>query len=85
MQKRFPGEQMDFVREGRLCGLLNHRNVMDTYEFGVHSDQAFIAMEFIDGVTLNTLCKLGPLPPALSWRWGSASVEGWPMRTDSRG
>jgi len=45
------------VREARLGGLLRHPNVVDIYEFGSVGDQYYLAMEFIDGLTLSALIK----------------------------
>jgi ligand-binding sensor domain-containing protein/serine/threonine protein kinase len=43
------------VREARLGGQLRHPNVVDTYEFGSVQDQYYLAMEFVDGLTLSAL------------------------------
>ncbi len=43
------------VNEARLGGQLKHPNVVDTYEFGSVGDQYYIAMEYVDGWTLDTL------------------------------
>jgi len=45
------------VREARLGGSLRHPNVVDTYEFGSVGDQYYLAMEFVDGLTLSALIK----------------------------
>ncbi len=45
------------VREARLGGQLRHPNVVDTYEFGSVADQYYLAMEFVDGLTLSGLIK----------------------------
>lgn len=41
-----------FIREARTVSGLNHPNVLTIYEFGVHESTRFMAMEYVDGVTL---------------------------------
>jgi serine/threonine-protein kinase len=46
----------DFLRlfrlEAELCSRLNHPNIVQVVDFGRHGDSFFLAMEFVDGLSL---------------------------------
>ena len=49
-----------FLREARAAGELNHRNIIQIYDFGEDGGRAFIVMELLEGANLNELLKEHP-------------------------
>ena len=52
-----------FYLEAESAAGLNHNGIVPIYEIGANNDQHFFSMGFVDGPSLATILKDGPLPP----------------------
>lgn len=56
-------ERQRFRQEARAASRLTHPNIITVYNFGELSDHSlFLAMEYVEGVSLRDLLEYGPLP-----------------------
>jgi eukaryotic-like serine/threonine-protein kinase len=50
------------VREARALGKLSHPNVVQIHDVGEHDGDVFVAMELVEGRSLDAWCRLPPRP-----------------------
>jgi len=50
-----PTFMVQFENEARFAARLNHANIVSVYDYGARGDEAFLAMEYVDGVDLASL------------------------------
>ena len=67
-----PERKRRFLQEAKAASALNHPNICTVYDIGEESGRAFIAMEYLEGETLSTRIKRGPLPVEEVLRIGRA-------------
>jgi TolB-like protein/tetratricopeptide (TPR) repeat protein len=57
-----PERVRHFTEEARTAGSLNHPNIVSVHDVGEHGGAPFIVSEYVDGESLRTRLKRGPLP-----------------------
>jgi tetratricopeptide (TPR) repeat protein len=57
------GARERLMREARAAASLNHPHIATVHDVLDHEDQVIIVLEYVDGETLHTRIKRGPLPP----------------------
>jgi serine/threonine-protein kinase len=59
------GARRLLVREARALGKLSHPNVVQVHDVGEHEGDVFVAMELVEGQSLDAWCRREPKP---GWR-----------------
>ncbi len=58
-----PGESRRFEREARAAAALTHPNILAVHDVGSDGDVAYIVSELLEGETLRSRLRAGPLDP----------------------
>jgi tetratricopeptide (TPR) repeat protein/predicted Ser/Thr protein kinase len=67
--------QARLMREARTASALNHANICTIYGAGVAEGVTYIAMELVEGQSLDSIVAAGPLPVDLVVRYAIAIAE----------
>ena len=75
--KAHPGYERLFLTEARICAALEHPNIVSVYDVGKLDDVYFMAMEYIDGLSVAELMHYSaqqglPIPLSVAIRVGAA-------------
>ena len=65
-----------FHREARAAARLNHPNICTVYELGEAEDKTFIAMEYVEGITLKERMRQGKIEEGEIRTWLKQIAEG---------
>ena len=65
-----------FHREARAAARLNHPNICTVYELGEAEDKTFIAMEYVEGITLKERMRQGHIEEEEIRTWLKQIAEG---------
>ncbi len=75
-----PDAERMFVDEARLAAHLSHPYIVQVFDFGTHDDAYFLAMEFLEGATLDALLvnakqTFQPVPPGVAVRLTAQAAD----------
>lgn len=57
-----PDRHRRFIQEARSASILNHPHIVTIYDVGEEAGETFVAMELVEGVSLDVELAKGPLP-----------------------
>lgn len=64
-----PDSRIRFQREAQAAAVLSHPNIVSVIEVGEIDGEAFIAMEYVSGVSMAEMLRRNPLPARQAAQW----------------
>src|SRR4051794_8426616 len=64
-----PEEILRFRGEAELLGRLQHPNIVQIFDFGIHDGAPYLVMEFVNGGSLDKRLESTPQPPRRAAEW----------------
>src|ERR1022692_221607 len=71
-----PERRRRFVQEAKSASALNHPNIMHIYDIDESDGSLFIAMEYVNGLTLERAIQEGGLRLQENLRWAAQIADG---------
>lgn len=65
-----------FEQEARATGALNHPNIVSIFDFGSYEGSPYVVTELLEGETLRSKLKSGPLAPRKALDYGAQMARG---------
>jgi Tol biopolymer transport system component len=65
-----------FEQEARAAGQLNHPNILAVHDIGIHEGAPYIVSELLEGESLRSRLKTGPVPSAKAIDYARQAAEG---------
>jgi len=75
-----PDRRRRFVQEAKSASALNHPNIITVYDISNEGDIAFIAMEYVDGKTLDQLMGRRSLCLSDTLKYAVQITDAWQLR-----
>src|SRR5260370_4376703 len=65
-----------FEQEARAAGMLNHPNILAIYDIGTEEGRHYIVSELLEGESLRSRIREGPIPPRKAVHYAQPVARG---------